>query len=237
MSRIDHNDELNALRSRYASKYRLNWRDYQYRWHPRHQQSVYYRQGQERALVDLFNEAGAHLDTLRILDVGCGSGGLMRFLVSLGADPTCMVGCDLLDSRLEQAQRMNPGLSYLSSDAARLPFRAATFDMVSQFTVFSSVSPTMQREIAGEMIRVLKPGGGILWYDMRGPLPSGPLQGIERDDLLALFPGCELQALRALHAALSPRLLPHGRLWAELADTLPWLRRSHYLALLMRPKQ
>jgi hypothetical protein len=70
---------------------------------------------------------------------------------------------------------------------------------------------------------------------MRGPFPSGRLRGIERADLQALFAGCDVEALKALHCRLSPRLLRLGHWAPVVADTLPFLRRTHYLALLRKP--
>ena len=227
-------DDLNEIRHRYATEYRLDWRDYSYRWHPRHEMSIYYRQAQERALVKLFNAQHLHLDNVSILDVGSGSGGLMRFLVSLGADPRRTFGCELLAERVKQARRGNPGLWYACGDATHMPFASSNFDLVSQFTVFSSMSIAMQRAVAGEMVRVVRPGGHILWYDMRGSFPSGPLHGIERTDLLALFAGCDIVAIDTLHSALNPRLLHRSNLLAQVADVMPFLRRTHYLALLCK---
>jgi SAM-dependent methyltransferase len=231
----EFSSELDDIRKRYSTQYRLNWQDYGYRWHPRNKQSIYYRQAQERAVVGLFNAAGVHLGGLRILDLGCGNGGFLRFLTSLGADPDRLTGCDLLLERVREARRLNPIMGHVCSDATHLPFAGEDFDLVSQFTVFSSTSRAMQRALAREMVRILKPGGQILWYDMRGPFPPGPLTGIEREDLRALFYDCQIQALEPLHATLSPRLLRFGYLVAEVADAVPGLRRSHYLALVRKP--
>jgi SAM-dependent methyltransferase len=227
--------ELDDIRERYTTQYHLNWRDYGYRWHPRNRLSVYYRQAQERALVDLFNHQGMHLDELRVLDMGCGAGSALRFLISLGVEPQNAAGCDLVQERLREGHRLNPALAYAGADATRLPFASGSFDLVCQFTMFSSTSLRMQSGLAREILRVLRPGGGILWYDMRGPFPSGPLRGIERADLQTLFAGCHLEALKTLHSRLSPRLLRLGHWAAVVADMLPFLRRTHYLALLRKP--
>jgi SAM-dependent methyltransferase len=236
VTQTDHNTELNDVSRRYLTQYSLNWSDYGYRWHPRHPLSVYYRQAQERALIGLLNAQQVRLDELAILDVGCGYGVLLRFLVSLGANPSRAFGGDLVADRLREARRLNPALRYTGTDGAALPFESASFDLVTQFTVFSSLSRPLRASAAQEMLRVLRPGGQVLWYDMRGPTLSGPPWGIEIAELASLFPGCTVRSLEPLHAAISLRLLHRAAPFVPLVDRVPWLRRSHYLALLQKHK-
>src|SRR6266550_3411093 len=52
--------------------------------------------------------------------------------------------------------------------ATELPFEAGTYDLVLQATLFSSVLDAgVKGRIATEMLRVLRPNGAILWYDLR----------------------------------------------------------------------
>ena len=78
-------------------------------------------QSVDRATMQLLRRAGlADLGSLRILEVGCGSGAnLLRFL-RWGADPTRMVGNELLTDRAEQARRVLPSaLDVVVGDATR----------------------------------------------------------------------------------------------------------------------
>jgi len=54
-------------------------------------------------------------------------------------------------------------------NAETLPFASKSFDLVMQFTVFTSIlAQHVKQRIANEMIRVVKPDGMIIWYDFWG---------------------------------------------------------------------
>src|SRR5256885_1623686 len=76
-------------------------------------------------------------------------------------------------------------------NAEHLDFADATFDLVMAITLFSSISErTMARRVAGEAARVLKTGGGLLWYDFRYDNPRNPnVHGVDRTEMRSLFPG------------------------------------------------
>ena len=86
-----------------------------------------------------------------------------------------------------------------------LPWPDASFDLVSQFTVFSSIlDPAVKQQVAAEMRRVVRPGGKILWYDLRKSNPMRPVcGGLSRAEHKPnwLFPGC---AIRFRNATLAP---------------------------------
>ena len=44
------------------------------------------------------------------------------------------------------------------------------------------------------MLRVLRPGGHILWYDLRFSNPArAAVRGLNRDAIRKLFPGCSIR--------------------------------------------
>jgi len=60
-------------------------------------------------------------------------------------------------------------------DASRLPFKDGSFDIVMQFTVFTSIlDREVKKAVATEMLRVLKADGIILWYDYHMNNPKNP---------------------------------------------------------------
>ena len=148
--------------------------------------------GRERAMASLFRSEGLlSLTGVRILDVGCGRGDIMRQLLEYGADPGLVTGIDLLDDNVKSARRLAPHLEVVCGSATSLPFPDASFDLVLQFTLFTSIlNYQVKRTIAAEMNRVLAPGGRILWYDFRVNNPRNPdVRGIGRREIQELFPG------------------------------------------------
>ena len=85
------------------------------------------------------------------------------------------------------------------------------------------------------MLRVLKSGGSILWYDFFLSNPRNPdVQGIGRNEIFRLFPGCEVISRRLTLAPPLARFLA-PRSW-PLCSFLARLRflDTHYLALIRR---
>ena len=161
----------------------------------------------------------------------------MTFLASLGALPGNLHGIDLMEYRIEAARALCPSDTYLSvEDAQHLPFEAQGFDVVSQLTVFSSIlDPAVQRNVAAEIDRVLKPGGLVLWYDMKGRhAPTSNTQGIGRVRLVELFPRYTCLEWKSLHHQWIARLACHSWLLCELIERLPGLPHTHVLALLRK---
>ncbi len=229
-------NEITRIREVYNTIYRPEPTNHTYTWHPSNRVSIYYRQAQERALVALFNTHNIPLGELTVLDVGCGKGNLLRYLLSLGAHPEHLFGVDLMPYRIADARLNSPNSMHFSiGNGQALPYPAAWFDLVSQFTVFSSIfDPEMQRQIATEMTRVLKPGGYILWYDMRYAR-SATTRGIERTTLESLFADCVLLTLHKLHPPFASALARRSHFLTELWTSIPGPRKTHYLALFKKP--
>jgi len=89
--------------------------------------------------------------------------GVLRDFIKYGATPENLYGIDLLSDRMETAKRLSPHLNFYLGSATELPFEDEFFDIVMQFTVFTSVLDTeMKQKIAKEMFRVLKLEGIII---------------------------------------------------------------------------
>jgi ubiquinone/menaquinone biosynthesis C-methylase UbiE len=135
---------------------------------------------------------------MRVLEVGCGSGKMLRQLLEYGADPDRLLGMDLILENLQESRRLAPHIKTICCGASHLPLPDASFNVVLQFTVFTSVLSTkMKQEIAGEISRVLVPGGTIIWYDFGYNSPRNPnVRGIRRAEIKRLFPNFTMQFLR-----------------------------------------
>jgi ubiquinone/menaquinone biosynthesis C-methylase UbiE len=175
------------------------------------------------------------LSRLRVLDVGCGSGGWLRQLCAWGACADNLHGIDLLQDRIAAARELSPQIDFRVGSAWQLPFEDASMDLVTAHTVFSSVPNAAARQrLAHEMRRMLKGSGRILIFDFRIRRPGNyDTVGIRRKEIRRLFPGFQL-ASRTLN--LAPPLLraiaPASQALAILLEALCPFLRTHAMYLL-----
>lgn len=157
-------------------------------------------QERERNTLALLRRYGVMpLAGKRILEVGCGSGDWLGQFIRWGASPERLTGIDLLEDALARARvRLPHSVRLEPGNAAALAFEAASFDIVLQSTVFTSVlDPDIRQRIAAEMLRVLQPGGLIIWYDFLVDNPKNPdVRGMRKDEIRALFAGCRFDLQR-----------------------------------------
>jgi ubiquinone/menaquinone biosynthesis C-methylase UbiE len=148
-----------------------------------------------------------------------------------------LTGIDLRESALEQARSRFPRAKFIPGNAEELPFPDGSFDVVAMFTVLSSVLAVDSRTaIAREAMRVLRPGGTVLCYDMRFRNPwNHHVRPVTRGKLRHLFPNVVLQ-LRSV--TLLPQVArPLGSLVPCAFPALyaiPLLR-THWLGVLRKP--
>jgi len=191
----------------------------------------------ERAIIHALKQLRlSDLSDKKILDVGCGSGGFLREFVKYGAKPKNLYGIDLLEERIEKARELNPNIDFRCGDASNLPYEDHFFDMVMQFTVFTSILDCrMKEKIAFEMLRVLKAGGTILWYDYYVNNPWNPdVKGVKKKEIKRLFPNCMLSLKRVTLAPPVVRsLVPLSIILCLMLDKIPLLR-THYLGMIRR---
>lgn len=195
---------------------------------------------QERdwVLASLLRRSGlASLSGLDILDVGCGAGGELRRMTTFGAEPARLAGIDLMTARVETARKILPEARIEVGSAHEIPFPDASFDLVSQFVVFSSVADaSLRRAIAREMTRVLRPGGRIVWYDIHRVKPGPDMVPIKMAELHELFPGYTIEARSTtLRWKLNQRVIWRSRGAGMLLERIPFLC-DHYMALITPPR-
>ena len=177
------------------------------------------------------------LDAKKILEIGCGTGYLLRAFLQWGALPENVFGLDLLKERIDLARKLCPQEVRLEcGNAAALDFPDGSFDLVVQSVVFSSIlDPEMRQQIAREMLRVLSPGGIVIWYDFFVDNPRNQdVRGVSRSEIRKLFPGCQIHLRRITLAPPIGRLVgPYSPfMYMLLSETK--ILCTHYLGLIKR---
>jgi SAM-dependent methyltransferase len=193
----------------------------------------------ERHLSALLSEQGLlPLSGKKILEVGCGTGRWLRDLVTWGAEPANLHGVELLEASAARARRLcPPQVTVECGNAAQLKLPSAAFDIVLQAGLFSSLfDDTMKRAIAAEILRVLRPGGIVLWYDFCLRNPQNPyVQPISDAEITELFPRCGVEVRRVGLATPLVRLLaPRSPRMCTLLSRVPALC-THLLGVVRQP--
>ncbi len=199
--------------------------------------NIFLAQERERHFLRLLRKyAGRPLEELRILDVGCAGGYFLRSLLKYGIPAGNMVGIDIWQELLEQGRRIVPSLTLVCASGDHIPFPDASFDVVLQSTMFSSVlSDVLRAGIAREMLRVAKPDGVVFSYDFRYQRPGDhDVKAVSRRELRRLFSGARVITERStLPPPLARFLAPRSLALCQLASSLcPF--KSHYWAAVLK---
>jgi len=185
----------------------------------------------QRDTLHLLKKAGiSSFNKLRLLEIGCGKGGVLLEYLTYGANPDQLHGIDLLPHRVESAHARLSHLPLACADGRFLPYRRNSFDVVFQYTAFTSIlDDKIRAAIAQEMLRVLRSNGVILWYDFWFNPTNPQTRGIRPAEIRRLFPSCVFDFRRVtLAPPLARRLVPFSWIAAALVEKL-LIFNSHYL--------
>ncbi len=100
----------------------------------------------------------------QVLDVGCGNGRVLRWMLDLGAVPTNMFGVDASPIIIEEAKRLScSDISFHAGMGNELPFQDNRFDLLMNFGVIIHIlNDDTIRDISREFRRVIKPNGFLV---------------------------------------------------------------------------
>ncbi|WZO99332.1 class I SAM-dependent methyltransferase [Isosphaeraceae bacterium EP7] len=123
-----------------------------------------------RFSIQLYHRVAGAVDLAGkdVLEVGSGRGGGASY-VARCLGPRSVTGVDFAHKAVQFCtdQYKSEGLSFRRGDACHLPFDAGTFDAV--LNVESSCHYPSMDAFLGEVSRVLRPGGHLLFADLRHP--------------------------------------------------------------------
>lgn len=155
----------------------------------------------DRLCIQLYDHVlrGTDLHGADVLEVGCGRGGGSSYIARY-REPGSTTGLDLSRSAIALCRRDRhaAGLRFVQGDALAMPFPDQAFDAV--VNVESSHCYGSMEAFLAEVHRVLRPGGSLLFADLRPAdgmatlrrqLGDGPLELVEVRDIS-----------REVHAAL-----------------------------------
>jgi SAM-dependent methyltransferase len=153
------------------------------------------RSGRHNAdlIRDLLHEQGASVERLEaLLDWGCGCGRVLRHWAGLTG--TRVFGCDI-DSRMVAWSAENLPFAQVTVNelGPPLPYDDDAFDLVYAFSVMTHLSAELQRSWMTDLLRVLRPGGFLLfstlgeYYASRNRLTAHEREAFERGELVVLY--------------------------------------------------
>jgi ubiquinone/menaquinone biosynthesis C-methylase UbiE len=170
------------------------------------------------------------------LEVGFGALGWLSELISWGVREADLHGIELDPSRARKAGQVLPVADLRTGDAVELPWDDGTFQLAISSTLFTSIlDQNVRCLIADEIVRVLAPGGALLWYDFAYNNPANPnVRGIDRAELKRLFPNLQGK-IRTVTLAppLTRRIAPRWWTLAVFLEAIPLLR-THLIAVLIK---
>jgi SAM-dependent methyltransferase len=195
-------------------------------------------QERERFLARFFRKAGfASLGETCVFEAGCSTGYNLRQMVQWGGRPENMAGIDLDSAAVDYCRAHAPEIRVHAGSADAIPEPDGRFDLAIAFTLFSSVPDEgVSAGIARELLRITRPGGYIIIYDMRRRSPGNRhVHPISREDIRRWFPRAQM---RVKTITLAPPVARRVGQW------MPWLYgpfasipvlRTHVIYVLRRP--
>ena len=149
--------------------------------------------------------AGIVHQPVSVLDVGCGTGKLLRRATTYWPEAQ-LIGVDPANGMIEMAKRLTPNATFFTGMAEALPLEDASVDLALSTSSFHH----WQDQAAGirEIARVLRPGGYFILVDASFP-----------DWLVRVF------RLKRFHSPAQLRtLFIQAGLHVQMQQTLAWRR-------------
>ncbi|MFH1699535.1 MAG: class I SAM-dependent methyltransferase [Candidatus Zixiibacteriota bacterium] len=174
------------------------------------------------------------LSKIMLLEVGCGELFWPEVFVEIGCISENCFGTDIVHQRMLKGRIKGRLGTAITSSVFDLPFMSSSYDLVCQLTLMTSIPKDLDRARAiKEMLRVLKPGGYILWYDFRYNNPKNPYtRAIGKKELYELFAPLPVKLKTITVFPPLARKVPAVGIPLLKFINLFSMLRTHYLALI-----
>lgn len=185
-------------------------------------------------MEELLKSAFPDLSQIKLLEVGCGELFWPEVFIEIGCHKENCYGTDILHQRMIKGHNKGRQTSAVTSSVLELPFQSNSFDLLCQLTLMTSIPNHTDRiEASREMMRILKPGGYILWYDFRFNNPKNPhTKAIGKNELHQLFAPLPVKLKTiTVFPPLARKIPPAGVPLLKFINLFSMLR-THYLALI-----
>lgn len=112
-------------------------------------------------------------ESLRVLDVGCGTGTDLELWRSMGVPEENLAGTELIRDRAAEASARLPSAEIVQVEGFTLPFASERFQLTTASLVLSTILDAERRRLLfSEMMRVTARGGVVAIYDFRLRKPT-----------------------------------------------------------------
>lgn len=204
-----------------------------------------------RRFLQFFSQEKSSITELSLLDMGCGSGGMLEFFKTQGFLSAHLYGADFSATRIKRAVSKYPEMSFQQADVTELDLDKKGFDLITSFDLFSHLS-TEEQIIQGltKVHEHLDDKGIFLWYDIHSddhysPPADAESWGFSKDQMIQLSEkaGFELvyehplfkKFFNRYHSIYQATRVPHGIL-SLLEKILPGTPGNLLMAFEKRTK-
>ena len=104
-----------------------------------------------------------------VLDIGTGTGALLRALARRPGRPRRAIGIDASAPMLRRAAPLPDGWRLINGDARRLPFDDASIDVITCAFLLHLLDAASRRMVLREIARVLRPDGRVVLVTLQAP--------------------------------------------------------------------
>ena len=182
----------------------------------------------EEAIIKSLRNINAltEINTLKVLDVGCGSGNSLAKFIELGFLPKNLYGLDILSERVASAETRYPNVNFLYGNASEVPYPSDFFEITMASTMFIQLTEqALSLKIANEMLRVTKKNSNLLIIDWRYGKPwNKNYLAVSNKRIKQLFSvGSKTKIISQANASLIP---PVGRFMSQRIPSAYFLLRA-----------